>query len=275
MSKDFGDESKLTWLRFEIPESSWNATVFEQVCRCFEELTGGETITWEVVTTGKILLETHYKKIKDRQKFFEKMVKKSGMKLQNSDTDHPLIFLPAMGWIGKDGQYLPRHGVMIMFKEPDDRVLKYLEAVAEILQATYCYYTPKAAFYILERALCRYFHERGTGDIALAQQLLAEAEGKLPHAPGACRPSDWPVMRPSRLGWLNYWSEETCDLFGFPAQGDLQQLAVAKRCGSGAWLIQLTETPLDLTLPEHRKKVIWGYQRFQFDMGIKTMELSF
>ncbi|MCK8502931.1 DUF5953 family protein [Myxococcus faecalis] len=68
---------------------------------------------------------------------------------------------------------------------------------------------------------------------------------------------------PSYLGWINYWSEAAAQAIGFPdPTRDSELLARARRTPSGGWVVQLTDTPLDLDNPDHLDSLKWTYERF-------------
>ncbi|RKG89329.1 hypothetical protein D7W82_07235 [Corallococcus sp. CA049B] len=68
---------------------------------------------------------------------------------------------------------------------------------------------------------------------------------------------------PHRLGWLNYWSDATARLLGFPdATRDAELLTRSRRTSSGGWLVQLTDAPLDLDDPAHLDALLRAYARF-------------
>lgn len=66
-------------------------------------------------------------------------------------------------------------------------------------------------------------------------------------------PECWTVAhRPFRIGWCNYWSASTCARLGFPDPGrDADLAARSTEFDDGAWLVRLTDTPLDLSIEEH------------------------
>lgn len=67
---------------------------------------------------------------------------------------------------------------------------------------------------------------------------------------------------PHRLGWLNYWSATAAQVIGFPDSGrDAELLAQARRTATG-WVVQLTETPLELDIPAHLEALLQAYERF-------------
>lgn len=68
---------------------------------------------------------------------------------------------------------------------------------------------------------------------------------------------------PSRLGWLNHWSAAVAETIGFPDPNrDAELLSRARRLNSGAWLLRLTDAPLDLETAAHLKALLQGYERF-------------
>ncbi|MEP6861394.1 MAG: DUF5953 family protein [Deltaproteobacteria bacterium] len=67
---------------------------------------------------------------------------------------------------------------------------------------------------------------------------------------------------PHRLGWLNYWSERTAHELGFPdAARDADLLQRSQRVGK-AWVVRLTDEPLDLERDDHRALLRDIYDRF-------------
>lgn len=68
---------------------------------------------------------------------------------------------------------------------------------------------------------------------------------------------------PHHLGWVNYWSAATARMLGFPdPTRDVDLLSRARRTGTGGWVVQLTETPLDLDAPAHLDALLRAYERF-------------
>ena len=68
---------------------------------------------------------------------------------------------------------------------------------------------------------------------------------------------------PHYLGWVNYWSAATAQTLRFPDPArDAELLSRARRTATGAWLVQLTETPLDLDNTAHLEALLRAYERF-------------
>jgi hypothetical protein len=68
---------------------------------------------------------------------------------------------------------------------------------------------------------------------------------------------------PYYLGWLNYWSVAAARAIGFPDPArDAELLKRARRTGSGGWVVQLTDAPLDLDNPAHLDALKRAYERF-------------
>jgi len=68
---------------------------------------------------------------------------------------------------------------------------------------------------------------------------------------------------PQRLGWINYWSAQAAARLRFPDPArDANWLPRSREVGSGAWLLQLTEEPLDLDRKEHVELLAAAYARF-------------
>jgi hypothetical protein len=72
---------------------------------------------------------------------------------------------------------------------------------------------------------------------------------------------------PSRLGWLNYWSAAAAQAIGFPNSiRDAELLSRSRRTETGAWVVRLTDAPLDLDNPTHLDTLKRAYDRFP-DIG--------
>ncbi len=68
---------------------------------------------------------------------------------------------------------------------------------------------------------------------------------------------------PYYLGWLNYWSAAAAKAIGFPDPArDAELLTWARRTASGGWVVQLTDSPLDLDNPAHLDALKRAYERF-------------
>ncbi|MET0402947.1 MAG: DUF5953 family protein, partial [Cystobacter sp.] len=68
---------------------------------------------------------------------------------------------------------------------------------------------------------------------------------------------------PGYLGWLNYWSAAAAQAIGFPDPArDADLLSRARRTAAGGWVVQLTDTPLDLDNPAHLDALKRAYERF-------------
>lgn len=69
--------------------------------------------------------------------------------------------------------------------------------------------------------------------------------------------------QPFELGWLNYWSAETCEYIGFPdPERDRDLLALSYPTPGGAWLVKICPEPLDLDREDHLRLFVELYQRF-------------
>ena len=75
-------------------------------------------------------------------------------------------------------------------------------------------------------------------------------------------PGGWHI--PDRIEWLNYWSPQACAALEFPGHpGDLSLFAHARRTPRGAFLLQMTDEPLDLANMDHRTRLKRAYDRFE------------
>ncbi|QSQ23700.1 hypothetical protein JY651_01565 [Pyxidicoccus parkwayensis] len=101
----------------------------------------------------------------------------------------------------------------------------------------------------------------------VAQQLRHSAQR--PESPPRGLPMlelPWHLSSPSipfHLGWLNYGSADAARAIGFPdVDRDEDLLARARRTATGGWVVQLTDTPLDLDVPAHLDALKRAYARF-------------
>jgi Family of unknown function (DUF5953) len=71
-------------------------------------------------------------------------------------------------------------------------------------------------------------------------------------------------LHPARPAWINYWSAETCRLLGFPDRArDAALLARGRPLPNGAWLVRLSDEPLDpASRPAHVRALADACARF-------------
>lgn len=81
--------------------------------------------------------------------------------------------------------------------------------------------------------------------------------------PGLQRPA---MLRdafvPHALGWINYWSETTAHELGFPDPTRDAELLRRSRPIGKAWVVRLTDEPLDLRRADHLAALRDAYERF-------------
>lgn len=110
----------------------------------------------------------------------------------------------------------------------------------------------------LEMALQR---DKAHGQSDRATEVARALGPLLPRLTWDVKPGD--DGRPSRLGWLNYWSARAAQGIGFPdPQKDERLMPLVKQLDGGAWFVRLTEDPLDLERPDHVEALAWAYWRF-------------
>jgi hypothetical protein len=81
--------------------------------------------------------------------------------------------------------------------------------------------------------------------------------------PGLCLPAKLrDASIPSRLGWINYWSETTARELQFPDPARDAELLRRSRPTDKAWVVRLTDEPLDLDRDDHRAALRAAYDRF-------------
>jgi hypothetical protein len=172
--------------------------------------------------------------------------------LCNDDETHPVTL---SGWENPDGLVAggPPH-FQVSASLPLDAVgiaaaMDVLEAVGDGARAVWGKASPD-----------------GYGAV-VAQQF--RRQGKKPHVPpyglpSLKRPRDNPSPEiPHYLGWLNYWSSATARAIGFPDHArDAELLSRSRRTATGGWVVQLTDTPLELDNPAHLDALKRAYERF-------------
>ncbi|NOJ93463.1 hypothetical protein HMI51_11030 [Corallococcus coralloides] len=128
-------------------------------------------------------------------------------------------------------------------------VADVLEAVAEIARGHWGHATPFRASVDIARQT-----RNRPDDLEVPPRGLPVIT-----SPGAMKSPEIP----HRLGWLNYWSAAAARAIGFPNPvRDAELLSRARRTPSGGWVVQLTDTPLDLDDPAHLEALKRAYERF-------------
>lgn len=69
---------------------------------------------------------------------------------------------------------------------------------------------------------------------------------------------------PARLGWLNCWSDRSCERLGFPSADEEQDWTARSQAlpSLPGRLLQLTDEPLDMTRTDHQEVVARAERRF-------------
>lgn len=266
MPMTYGD-NRMIALSFWVSESSWNPSLFEEACRVLEQRASAGPIEWEVTTkkNPEGLDETNFRFIKNRKRYFERALRTGGFRMQNDDSDTPLVFLAASTFYQPErSQAWCRNAhIMVFLLKPEVELEDYIVLVGDSLRANRCFYMEEFSRDILNTVLSGHFQSYTGRDAAPVDELSAalpvirEWEPKEP-------------LRPTRLGWLNYWSPDVCALLGFPDPAkDAELLARSYQTSAGAWLVKLTDDPFDITRSEHREAIIHAYQRFD-QVGVRN-----
>src|SRR5439155_25961991 len=85
--------------------------------------------------------------------------------------------------------------------------------------------------------------------IAAEQQVRADPRDPFPDFLPAIRPPDEmpDILTPPHLGWVNYWSSETCARVGFPpAEGSLPFVRGVRPTGDGGYIWRVTDDVMSL-----------------------------
>jgi hypothetical protein len=158
---------------------------------------------------------------------------------------------------------------------------RVLAAAGDALRALSGFVTPEASTIQLMAHSAIGMHaspaDRATVELKAHGLLEALQQG------GVVLPSIKPIFlggvlrhraQPQTLGWLNYWSAETCEFLGFPdpvRHADL--LRHSQRTAAGAWLVKITEEPLDVTRVDHVTMLASVYQRLP-NLGIRIRDAA-
>ena len=176
-----------------------------------------------------------------------------GFPLLSNDNESALVTVT--GWekpagISPGGQaQLEVHARLPLEPEGIAAAADVLEAVAEAAHAYWGHATPSRA------------------SLDIARQTKNRPDDLEPPPRGLPVIKSPSAMRspgiPHRLGWLNYWSAAAAQAIGFPDPArDAELLSRARRTATGGWVVQLTDTPLDLDTPAHLDALLRGYERF-------------
>ncbi len=146
-----------------------------------------------------------------------------------------------------------------------DKVPQALELAAVLLDAAFAHWTPPAEAQVITFQLAPVARQAAAPKAVREFPRLGlpnlELRGQATHS---LRPDivGWGIY--DIIGWVNYWSRETSALLGFPNPTiDAPLLKRSHQTATGAWLVRLTDEPLDLTREDHRQVVGWAYARFR------------
>jgi len=176
-----------------------------------------------------------------------------GFPLLSNDNESALVTVT--GWekpagISPGGQaQLEVHARLPLEPEGIAAAADVLEAVAEAAHAYWGHATPSRA------------------SLDIARQTKNRPDDLEPPPRGLPVIKSPSAMRspgiPHRLGWLNYWSAVAAQAIGFPDPArDAEILSRARRTVTGGWVVQLTDTPMDLDNPAHLEALVRAYERF-------------
>jgi hypothetical protein len=139
--------------------------------------------------------------------------------------------------------------------------LQTLHDVAESVSAWFGDYTPQPDALLLHLKLGGLTQAPAWREAGRAYNVLRDTT-ELPAVPIVNIEKWTRALVPFRLGWANYWSDETCRTLGFPdATRDAQLLAHSSRL-AGGWLVRLSASPLQLSHPEDLQLLAQTYRRF-------------
>lgn len=141
---------------------------------------------------------------------------------------------------------------------------KLLACVCDATGAIWAGWTPPGDDVVIENKLQRMpGHRWNLGDSAAADyDYLPPKLAELPIM--EYQTLEEQTRYPARVHWLNYWSADTARGMGFPsATEDQRILQHCSRTPSGAWIVKLSEAPLDLEREDDVETLVWAYRRFK------------
>jgi len=137
-----------------------------------------------------------------------------------------------------------------------------LRRVGTLMRAWFGTYTPEPEGFLLSMKIHGFTADARWAEAGNKYERLRTASG-LPVLAGVNFEKWTRAQVPFALGWCNYWSKETCELLQFPnAELDAGLLKHSEQLAGGAWLVKLTNEPLDLTREAHIGALAHMYRRF-------------
>ncbi|MBM7116287.1 DUF5953 family protein [Archangium primigenium] len=217
------------------------------VVHAMERATPGLRLEWTVSDEHELL------PLPQRDTWLAQARRNGGFPLVcNNDRSHPVtIFgVAESASFGPGGQALLEvHAELPLEESGLAAVADILEGIAEGARAFWGHATPFEASVEISRQTRDPVRKPGVSPRGLPALKLPE---QIP-APEI----------PHRLGWLNYWSPATAEAIGFPDPArDTELLSRARRTATGAWVVQLTDAPLDLDNPAQLDALKRAYDRF-------------
>ncbi|MCP3103123.1 DUF5953 family protein [Myxococcus sp. K15C18031901] len=204
----------------------------------------GVRLDWEVSDEGAL------RPLSGRDAWLmERLVDGAFPLLCNGDEDRPVTLSgwekPAAASLGGQPQ-LQLHAELSLPPANIHRVMDVVEGLSEAARAFWAHATPSRAAEVIAS-------QRGrSSPVPLGLPRLLRADDLTS-----------PVI-PHHLGWINFWSAATARALGFPdATRDAEWLSRSRRTATDGWVVQLTQAPLDLDVPEHLETLLRAYERFQ------------
>lgn len=103
----------------------------------------------------------------------------------------------------------------------------------------------------------------GVDTLGKAGFAIAKGAGRASSDSALPGPRALSALVPGRLGWVSYWSQETCRLLGFsPEDGRASMFARVSPVPGRGVVLQLTDDMLDLARPVHLAKLRAAYDAF-------------
>lgn len=162
---------------------------------------------------------------------------------------------------GPSGHDILNVTVSISVGSEINQSLMLLREIGELVNAHFGWYSPQPSELLIESKLIGCESEPTYVGLFDGYPTLL-ADDRFPRL-SVFNYTKWMDVRvPYKLGWANYWSANTCQLLNFPRPRDEELLKTSRQLDSGAWLVRLTEDPLDVSKKEHIDIVVSAYQRF-------------
>lgn len=239
--------------------STPKADRLEELLKKLERFFPGELLNMLLEKSDARILENRYKDVESL------LLAKRSFTIFNGERDQAK-FRGVNFYCGEEMSHL----TILLPPGSYEQIAEILSVAGDILEVFWAEWTPPAEYTVLWYQLNAAWkpHDISAG-LPAAPEVMQFPILSLPEFVAISDLDIQDRRRPLFVGWLNYWSPETCALLGFPdLEKDSAVLKSSYKTPRGAWLVKLTEEPLDLQRMDHREIVKWAYTRFD-EIGVR------